>query len=127
MGFKVEKIKVKDLNYPKTGAVSAPQIDFGCEFEDWDDARKIRYLKKLSSAMNHATDLIQQERDSLLNECNTMKLSIENADKALSIQKSIVHKAITEYNAEKQNLISRIQELEVELKSTETKLKKYEA
>ena len=117
-------IKVEKLNLPKT---PAPEIDFGKDFEDsFDDARKIRYLKKLASAMNHAADLIQKERDKLLADIVIAFKSVDNADKAVSIQKDIVVKAITSHNAEKQNLIKRIQELEMESKVKDQLIKRME-
>jgi len=108
--IKIEEIKLPDLKV-------TPQIDFGKDFEAFDTERKIRYLKIFSSAMNHTADTIQQERDAALNEINRMKNVLENADQAVSIQKDIVVRAITTHNAEKQDLIKRIQELESEAKN----------
>jgi hypothetical protein len=117
-------IKVEKLKLPE-GAI--PQIDFGKEFEeDFDDKRKIRYLKKLSSAMNHAADVIQKERDELLYQLQVAVKSVEHADEAVAIQKDIVIKAITNHNAEKQNLIKRIQELETEAKVQDKLIKRME-
>ena len=117
-------IKVEKLKMPK-GIV--PQIDFGRDFEeDFDDARKIRYLKKLSSAMNHAADVIQKERNALLLDLKAALKAAEHADEAVTIQKDIVVKAITNYNAEKQDLIKRIQELETEVKVQEQLIKRME-
>lgn len=116
-------IKVEKLKMPDT---PAPQIDFGQDFEDFDDARKIRYLKKLSSAMNHAADVIQQERNQLLKDMAVALKSVENADQAVAIQKDIVVRAITAHNSEKQDLIKRIQELETEAKVQDKLIKRME-
>ena len=116
-------IKVEKLKMPKT---PAPQIDFGKDFEEFDDKRKIRYLKKLSSAMNHAADIIQKERDTLLQEIQVFMKAADHADQAVGIQKDIVVKAITNHNAEKQDLIKRIQELETEAKVQDKLIKRLE-
>jgi len=118
-------IKKEDLNLPKAPGL-APQIDWGKDFESWDVTQQNRYLKRLCSALNHATDNIQDERNEALKECHRMSNCVENADKAVSIQKAIVLKAITDHNVEKQQLISRLQELEIENKSLKEKLEEYE-
>lgn len=109
-------IKVKDLNLPEAPAL-APQIDFGKDFDDFDTMQKILYLKKLCSALNHATDLIQKERNEALEEIERLKKAVDYADEAIAIQKSIVLKAITDHNAEKQKLIKTVQELETRVKA----------
>lgn len=108
--IKIEEIKLPDLKV-------TPQIDFGKDFEAFDTERKIRYLKIFSSAMNHTADMIQAERNTALAQIETMKTILENADQAVGIQKDIVVRAITAHNAEKQELIARIQELESEAKN----------
>lgn len=112
-------IKAEDLNLPKAPA-QAPQIDWGREFEeDMEDAHKIRYLKKLASALNYATDLIQNERNDCLLEIGRMKECVENAESAVTIQKAIVLTAITGHNQEKQDMIAQLQELEATIKMQE--------
>ena len=116
-------IIVEEVTLPEKS--SFQDIDWGKEFEEFDDKRKIRYLKKFSSAMNHAADVIQKERDALLKEFAKQVKLVEHADEATSIQKSIVIKAITDFNAEKQELIKRIQELEGIVRTQDKLLETY--
>ena len=102
-------IKKEDLNLPIAPA-QAPQIDWGEDFLNWDIDFQNRYLKKLCSALNQSADIIQNERNDALKECHRLLASVENAEQAVAIQKGIVIKAITDHNAEKQNLIIRLQE-----------------
>lgn len=125
-------ISIDELKLPPAPA-KVPQIDWGDDFEAFDDKGKIRYLKKLASALNHSADIIHKERNEALKQCHVMAQDVENANKSVEIQKTIVRNALEGFNAEKQELINRIQELEQELKkidtefrSTLTKLKKYE-
>lgn len=118
-------IKKEDLNLPPAPA-QAPQIDWGEDFKAWDMEQQNRYLKRLCSALNHATDNIQKERNKALEDCHEMSNLVQNADKAVQIQKAIVKQALTNFNQEKQDLIQRLQELEVENKSLTTRLRKYE-
>lgn len=123
--MEVKKVEVKDLNLPDAPGL-APQIVWGEDFENFDSTNKIIYLKKLCSALNHAADLIQKERNELSEKCKAMAKDLESSGKMVDIRKDTLVKAITDHNAEKQELIKRIQELEVELKSTKAKLRKYE-
>lgn len=125
-------ISIDELKLPPAPA-KAPQIDWGEDFENFDDSGKIRYLKKLTSALNHSADLIHKERNEALRQCHILAQQVENANKNVEIQKTIVKNALESFGIEKQELIKRIQELEKELKSidvqfrsTLTKLKKYE-
>ena len=123
--MKIEKIKEEDLNLPPAPA-AAPQIDWGQDFLNWDIEHQNRYLKRLCSALNHATDLIQKERNDLLVQLHEMKAILENADKNVANQKQIMVTALTNHNLEKQQLIKHLQELEVKVKSLSAKLQKYE-
>ena len=125
-------IKKEDLHLPPAPA-QAPQIDWGEDFLAWDKDQQNRYLKKLCSALNHSADMIQKERNASLVKLHEMKAILENADQATSTQKDIVLRAITSHNAEKQDMIKRIQELEtinkdldIQFKSVSSRLKKYE-
>ena len=125
-------ISIDELNLPPKPAL-APDIIWGEDFEAFDDKGKIRYLKKLASALNHAADLVQKERNEAYIKVKEMEQLVENAEKRAEIQKQITHNALTNFNAEKQDLIRRIQELEVELKnidiqfkSSMARLRKYE-
>jgi len=125
-------IKKEDLNLPKAPA-QAPQIDWGEDFKAWPLDQQNRYLKRLCSALNHATDNIQKERNEALVKLHEMKEVLENADQGVNTQKAIVLRAITSHNAEKQDLIKIIQDLEtqnkdlnIQFKSVSTRLKKYE-
>ena len=129
---KVPFLKVEELRLPPAPA-RAPQIDWGPDFEEWDDSHKIRYLKKLCSALNHAADTIHKERNETLKKCNELANLANNADKATEIQKTITRNALDSFNTEKQELIRRIKELEInlkntniQLKSTQSRLAKYE-
>lgn len=124
MVFEVKEVAVEDLNLPLNPA-RAPQIKWGEDFENFDDKRKIIYLKKLCSALNHATDIIQKERNELNDKCFNLNTQLQNADKNVGIRKDIYTKAITDHNLEKQKLIVRIQELEKEVKVRDEILKSY--
>ena len=90
-------------------------IAFGEEFEAWPDSRKMSYLKKLASSMNHAADLMQQERNAIAEDMKVVKLQLEYAERNLGIQKNIVLTTITQNNLDKQNFIADIQALKAKV------------
>lgn len=94
------------------GSGNVPMIKFGDDFEKWNDERKINYLKRLASSMNHAADLMQKERNLALASLKEMKTVLEAIQENLEIQKKIVVNNLTADNAEKQELFLRIQDLE---------------
>jgi len=120
--MEIKRIKEEDLHLPKAPAM-APQIDWGKDFLDWDAEQQNRYLRRLCSALNHATELIQNERNEALQECHRMSAAVDNADKAVAIQKAIVLKAITDHNEQKQDFIARIQELESQVRIQDNLIK----
>ena len=115
MGFEIKKVNSEDLYLPEDPHI-APQITWGEDFENFDDKRKIIYLKKVASALNHSCDIIQKERNEWIDKCKNMATQLENADKNVGIRKDIYVKAITEHNEEKQKLYEQIQQLNKELK-----------
>ena len=89
-----------------------PMIEFGVDYRTkWPDHRKISYLEKLASSMNHGAKLIQRERNDLLGQMVVMEAQLVAAQKAYEIQKAITERTITDTNAERQNLLAEISEL----------------
>ena len=89
----------------------APQIKFGADFEALEDRQKIMYLKKFSSSMNHAADLIQKERNDLVQKLITSERQVHNANLNVEqIQKTMTG-FITDSNLEKQELLAELTEL----------------
>lgn len=117
-------ISVKEIKLPKDHMLM-PEIDFGEDFEALEPLKKVIYLKKLSSSLNHAADLIQKERNKLSEECIVLAAVAQNAENSANIQKGIVLKSITERNLEKQDFIKKMQELEQELRVYKQELRVY--
>lgn len=116
-------IKLDQLHLPEAPN-AVPQIDWGADFDAFDDKQKIIYLKKLASALNHSCDLIQKERNELLAKMDVLKKMAEHADTNVSQQKLALIQGLTNANAEKQELYRRIQELEATVKAREAAIEK---
>lgn len=103
MTTKSKEISVKEIKVPfKHG--EAPAISWGADFDALTDTQKIIYLKKFSASMNHATMLIQTERNELLACVETLKAMLKSAEDAVGIQKTTLVNSITESNIREQKL-----------------------
>jgi hypothetical protein len=96
-----------------------PMITWGVLYKDHPDEKKVAYLEKLASAMNHAAFLMQIERNELLDICKKQELQIETMKEGLDANNSMIQEQITNMNAERQNfnkaaaaMKKRIRELE---------------
>jgi hypothetical protein len=113
----IELDEFADLDFEGVTAPQARMINFGEEFQKWPDSRKMTYLKKLASSMNHAADIMQQERNKLLEEREVIKAQLKNTESNLAIQKDIVLRTITANNSAKEEYIQLIQKLEGQVRS----------
>jgi hypothetical protein len=109
---------IEELDFEGIEGPRARMITFGEQFEKWTDKHKIEYLKKFSSSMNHAADIMQQERNKILVEKAGLVEQVSNLEGNLTIQKTIVLKAITDNNTAKDDYIRLIQELEGKLRAS---------
>lgn len=113
----IELEELADLDFEGITAPRARMINFGEDFQKWPDSRKMTYLKKLASSMNHAADIMQQERNKALEEQIRLKEQMDNMESNLVIQKDIVLRTITANNTAKDEYIALIQKLEAEVRS----------
>ena len=97
-----------------------PMIKWGMVYRNkMDDGEKIKYLEKLASAMNHAADLIQKERDELMEICEKKEEQIKSLDKSLQQNNTMIQGEINRANQKQQEsnriiagLNQKIRELE---------------
>lgn len=93
------------------------QIKWDDKFEERSDSDKIAYLKKLSSSLNNALDLMQQERNELRDKVTVHKAMLDNAQQAIDQQRNINVLSITGDNERKEADANTIMELRDKLKT----------
>ncbi len=115
-GFKRLPVKLINPNPPK--------IQWGKDYQNWNKASKIRYLEKLAATMNHAADLIQTERNKLMELLVQKEKQVEVMKKGLDQNNEMIQGQITDSNAKVQEasrkiilLNRKVRELEKELES----------
>jgi hypothetical protein len=69
--------------------------------------------------MNHAADLIQNERNALLRDIEVMKKMMEAANTAVGNQKDTMVAALLSHNAEMQAVANEVAELKARIKELE--------
>ncbi len=96
-----------------------PMINWGRLYREWTDDKKITYLEKLASSMNHAAHLIQTERNQLGDLCEKKEKQIKSLKIALDQNNSMIQGEITKMNADRQEYHKAIATLKHDLRSLE--------
>lgn len=92
----------------------APKIKWGQEYLKWKPSKRIRYLEELASTMNHAADVLQQEKIKILKVFNHQEKQIVAANNRYEEQTNLLNKQLASFNAQKQELLERVAGLERE-------------
>jgi hypothetical protein len=103
------------------------RLQFGEKFYEWETKEQVEYLIKLASSMNHAADMIQRERDALLQKHEQLFRTLESCDKNLNTQKQININMITSANAKEQKYIKDIQLLQSRVRAQDAVIEKLNA
>ncbi len=111
----MQQIDVKEINLPFSHG-EAPEILWGADFEELSDQFKVIYLKKFSSSMNYAAELIQNERNELLLLLDIMKQQVEGLQTASDTQKQSLVKIATDSNTAMQEAGKEIMGLKATLR-----------
>ena len=107
----LETINFKYIN--KGGAVK--MISWGDDYKEWDIKNQLEYAEALASAMNEACEVIQNERDEWKEKCDSLTKTLEAAQDAIDNQRNNNINSITKANADKQEMIKTIRQLEKKL------------
>ncbi len=97
----------------------APKIAWGDGYNMMTDAKKIKYLEKLASTMNHAAYLVQSERDDLIKLYDEKELKIRTMSESLDANNNMIQQQITKMNEQKQLFLKSIAELKATIREYE--------
>lgn len=89
-----------DSKYVST---KAPKIAWGILFLAWSDRKKVVYLQKFASSMNHAAFLLQEERSELNRLCILKEQQIVKLNNAMMNNNAMLQSEVTKINAERQS------------------------
>lgn len=96
-----------------------PKIKWGEKYKLWGHKRKIDYLEKLATSMNHAASLMQDERNKLNDLMILKEKQLINMNESVRKNNEMIQQQITLINEERQSfniaaadMKARIRELE---------------
>jgi flagellar motility protein MotE (MotC chaperone) len=101
-----------------------PPIRWGEEYQSWGERKKRQYAERVASAMNHAADLLQKERDERNKIIAHKEQQIKAAAKRHADLSDMIQRQITEHNAQTQQLNECIVELQKTIRAQALELKR---
>jgi len=106
---------------------SAPKIRWGSEYLSWPIERRLNYAERLAYAMNHAADVLQQERNKLLVHVADLERKLEQNTHSYITQGELMHHELGMADSEKQGLYRQIVSLQSEVKEKDRRIRELEA
>lgn len=106
--------------YPGMG--QAHKISWGKDYLAWPIEKRLDYAEKLAASMNHAADVLQQERNKLLNVVAHQEAQLKSNAKSYLSQGDLMHKELGSADAEKQVLYQEIVQLKVQIKNLQAQV-----
>lgn len=93
-----------------------PKINWGMIYKGMPNEKKISYLEKLASAMNHAASIVQGERNALNNLCGLKEKQIKQLKVSMDQNNAILQSEITKMNEQRQQFNKFVSKLNKEIK-----------
>jgi len=103
-----------------------PDISWGREFESWPERMQLSYAKRLASTMNHAADILQGERNALIEVCERQERQIVSLREQLEHQNSMTHAQLQRVGAEKQPLYQQIVDQKAKIRALALRVRELE-
>jgi hypothetical protein len=89
----------------------APNIAWGNEYKSWSLRKRLRYAERVAASMNHAADILQQERNDLIEVAKNQERQLKHATLSYTQQGDTMHTELGNADAEKQELYKEIVKL----------------
>lgn len=109
--------KIENINFEFVGkGGKIKMIAWGEDYLKWDTEKKLEFSEALSSALNEALELMQNERNNLIVENKLLLTQLSEAEIAVINQRNNNINSITKANKTQQDLILQIRKLEKQVK-----------
>jgi len=106
--------------------VPIPQIKWGDKYRSWPVERRLEFAEKLASAMNHAADVLQQEKVKLIEELKRKEEQLKSLLDKNSKLTEMMNRELAGASAEKQELAGEVVRLRGMLREQAAKMKELE-
>jgi Skp family chaperone for outer membrane proteins len=107
-------------------AANVPQISWGPDYMSWPLKRRLRFAERLASSMNHAADLLQKERNALLDIKAKLERQLKHSEKKYLEQGELFHSEVTRAGEREQAALRDLVETKRSLKEALARLKALE-
>ena len=88
--------------------VRAPKVQWGADIDLLPPVEQSRYYKRVAEAMNHAADILQQERNKLVEVAKAQEAQLVSKDQQVRAVTAQMEQLLTRTNAEKQQLSEQV-------------------
>ena len=102
---------------------SPPKVRFGSEYLGWTLTKRLQYAEQLAHSMNHAADILQQERNALSVVAIHQEDQIKHLVGQFSQQSDLMAKLTGESNEAKQGFMREIVELRAQVRARDELIK----
>lgn len=101
---------------PKYVFKQAPKIKWGEQYLKWPSKRRIEYLEKLASSMNHAASILQDERNELNRLIILKEQQLTKLSESLRQNNDMIQQQIGAMNEERQSFNAAAANMKAEIR-----------
>lgn len=102
----------------------APCIAWGSEYTSWSMRKRLRYAQRLAETMNHAADVIQTERNNLLQILKAKERQLVQAAEANEATSQLLQRQVEDFNKQREEMNQDIVTLDRKVKAQAREIKK---
>lgn len=107
---------LQELKRVKNMPRAAPNIKWGEDYKKWPLRQRLRYAERLAATMNYAADLLQQERNKLLDLAKRQEAMMKQFQKRLEQADQMLQGRLTDDNEERQEILEDLVFLKSQVK-----------
>jgi hypothetical protein len=104
----------------------APKIQWGGRYKEWPIERRLKYAEGLAASMNHAADVLQKERNRLVEIAEHQERQLKGKTRNLAAQGDMLQNEMNHHNSKQQELYELIVELQKTIKQQKKRIKELE-
>lgn len=118
---------LKDIKRTPEMAKRAPRIRWGDDYNSWSVEKRLGYAEALAASMNHAADILQQERNTLRDLAEHQEKLLRSWSQKHSEQGDLMTTELGSQNAQQQELYQTIVDLQKTIKEQAKTIKELQA
>jgi len=113
---------LKEIKRLPAMAKNQPKIAWGEEYQSWPIEKRLHYAERLAASMNNAADVMQKERNELLELCKRQEAQLKDNSVQYHELGDLMNVELAKMDAEKQLLYADLVKITKELKEAKHEL-----